>query len=43
MSNLYVCDGSVIPGSGIANTGLTISALALRLGAHLAAASQGKS
>jgi hypothetical protein len=43
MSNLYVCDGSLIPGSGIANTGLTISALALRLGTHLAAASQGKS
>lgn len=35
MENLYVCDGSVIPSSGIANTGLTISALALRLAAHL--------
>lgn len=33
--NLYVCDGSVIPASGIANTGLTISAIALRLAAHL--------
>jgi choline dehydrogenase-like flavoprotein len=33
--NLYVCDGSVIPASGIANTGLTIAALALRLAAHL--------
>lgn len=33
--NLYVCDGSVIPASGIANTGLTIGALALRLAQHL--------
>jgi len=33
--NLYVCDGSVIPASGIANTGLTIAALALRLASHL--------
>ena len=33
--NLYVCDGSVIPASGVANTGLTISALALRLAQHL--------
>jgi hypothetical protein len=33
--NLYVCDGSVIPASGIANTGLTIAALALRLADHL--------
>ncbi|HEY9109123.1 MAG TPA: GMC oxidoreductase [Roseateles sp.] len=31
MANLYVCDGSLIPASGIANTGLTIAALALRL------------
>jgi len=37
LSNLYVCDGSVIPSSGIANTGLTIAALALRLAAHLQA------
>ncbi len=29
--NLWVCDGSLIPASGIANTGLTIGALALRL------------
>lgn len=36
VDNLYVCDGSVIPASGIANTGLTISALALRLAEHLA-------
>lgn len=35
MANLYVCDGSLIPSSGIANTGLTIAALALRLAAHL--------
>ncbi len=33
--NLYVCDGSLIPSSGIANTGLTIAALALRLAAQL--------
>lgn len=33
--NLYVCDGSLIPASGVANTGLTIAALALRLAAHL--------
>lgn len=35
LDNLYVCDGSVIPASGIANTGLTIGALALRLADHL--------
>lgn len=35
LANLYVCDGSLIPSSGIANTGLTIAALALRLAAHL--------
>jgi hypothetical protein len=29
--NLYVCDGSVVPGAGYANTGLTIGALALRM------------
>lgn len=34
-TNLYVCDGSLIPASGIANTGLTIAALALRLARHL--------
>jgi GMC oxidoreductase len=33
--NLYVADGALIPGSGYANTGLTIGALALRLGHHL--------
>lgn len=35
LANLHVCDGSLIPASGIANTGLTIAALALRLAAHL--------
>jgi choline dehydrogenase-like flavoprotein len=34
-SNLFVCDGSLIPSSGYANTGLTIAALALRLAQHL--------
>ena len=29
--NLYICDGSIIPASGSANTGLTIAALALKL------------
>ena len=31
IANLYVCDGSLIPSSGYANTGLTIAALALRM------------
>jgi choline dehydrogenase-like flavoprotein len=31
ISNVFVCDGSVIPGSGFVNTGLTIVALALRM------------
>lgn len=31
VNNLFVCDGSVIPASGISNTGLTIAALSLRL------------
>lgn len=35
IENLYVCDGSLIPGSGYANTGLTIAALALKMAAHL--------
>lgn len=34
-SNVYICDGSVIPGSGYSNTGLTIAALAVRLADHL--------
>ena len=35
LKNLYVCDGSLIPASGFANTGLTIAALALRMADHL--------
>lgn len=35
VSNLFVCDGSIIPGSGFANTGLTIVALAMRMADHL--------
>ena len=35
MKNLYVCDGSLIPSSGSANTGLTIAALALRMADNL--------
>jgi choline dehydrogenase-like flavoprotein len=35
LRNLFVCDGSLIPSSGFANTGLTIAALALRLAQHL--------
>lgn len=31
LENLFICDGSAIPASGTANTGLTIAALALRL------------
>ena len=34
INNLYVCDGSLIPSSGSANTGLTIAALALRMADH---------
>lgn len=34
-NNLFVCDGSVIPATGFANTGLTIAALGLRLSEHL--------
>ncbi len=37
MQNLFVADGSLLPGTGIANTGLTIAAAALRLGHHLKA------
>jgi choline dehydrogenase-like flavoprotein len=33
--NAYVCDGSTLPATGYANTGLTIAALALRLSDHL--------
>ncbi|PUE31186.1 hypothetical protein B9Z35_09185 [Limnohabitans sp. Jir61] len=35
IDNLYVCDGSLIPASGYANTGLTIAALSLRMADHL--------
>jgi choline dehydrogenase-like flavoprotein len=35
VANAYICDGSVLPGTGYANTGLTIAALALRLSDHL--------
>ncbi|MDO8652450.1 MAG: GMC oxidoreductase [Undibacterium sp.] len=35
VNNLFVCDGSLIPASGYANTGLTIAAMALRLAEHL--------
>ncbi|MBT8565439.1 GMC family oxidoreductase [Polynucleobacter paneuropaeus] len=31
LNNLFICDGSLIPASGFANTGLTIGALALKL------------
>jgi hypothetical protein len=31
LSNLFVCDGSIIPSSGFSNTGLTIVALAMRM------------
>jgi len=34
LRNLYVCDGSAIPGSGFVNTGLTIAALAMKLADH---------
>lgn len=33
LANLHICDGSAIPASGSANTGLTIAALALRMAA----------
>lgn len=34
-SNIFVCDGSVIPANGSANPGITIAALAFRLAQHL--------
>lgn len=34
-NNLYICDASIIPASGYANTGLTIAALALKLSQRL--------
>ncbi len=39
IERLYVVDASVLPTAGAVNTGLTIIALALRLGDHLAAGS----
>jgi nucleoside-diphosphate-sugar epimerase len=35
VENVYIADGSCIPASGVANTGLTIGALALRLSDHI--------
>ena len=35
--NLYICDASVLPTSAAVNPSLTVAALALRLGSHLAA------
>ena len=35
LSNLFLCDGSLIPASGFVNTGLTIVALAMRMGDFL--------
>ena len=35
LNNLFICDGSMIPSSGFANTGLTIAALGLKLGDYL--------
>jgi len=42
ISNVFVCDGSVIPGSGFVNTGLTIVALALRMADFLSSISSMK-
>jgi len=38
VEGLYVADASVMPSAGAVNTGLTIAALAMRLGDHLAGA-----
>ena len=38
LDNLYIADASVLPTSAAVNPSLTVAALALRLGAHLAAA-----
>jgi choline dehydrogenase-like flavoprotein len=37
LDNLYIADASVLPTSAAVNPSLTVAALALRLGAHLAA------
>lgn len=42
LSNVFVCDGSIIPGSGFVNTGLTIVALAMRMAEFLSGLSSGK-
>jgi nucleoside-diphosphate-sugar epimerase len=35
LENIFIADGSAVPASGIANTGLTIAALGLRLADHI--------
>lgn len=35
--NIYVCDGSVLPRTGYANTGLTIASMAIRLSQYIKA------
>lgn len=35
IDNAYICDGSILPNTGYANTGLMIGAMALRLSEHL--------
>ena len=42
ISNLFVCDGSIIPGSGFVNTGLTIVALAMRMADFISSLSVSK-
>lgn len=42
LSNLFVCDGSIIPASGFVNTGLTIVALAMRMADFLLTLSSSK-
>lgn len=41
IQGLYVVDASVLPSAGAVNTGLTIIALALRAGSHIAMSSNG--
>jgi choline dehydrogenase-like flavoprotein len=38
LDNLYICDASVLPTSAAVNPSLTIAALALRAGDHIAKA-----
>ena len=42
LSNVFVCDGSIIPASGFVNTGLTIVALAMRMADFLSSLSSSK-